>query len=215
LCARGAPPTPPAPPHHVRARCSLCARGAPPRPAPRATRASGVRSTPPRHRACLTFVTCPRCAAVPPHHVRARCSFRARGTPTPSPGRFSGKPLRAIVRFSHQDAQTPPSPRVGEGGWGNEGQRRTGMQNIAHRSQKLVRRSFHVPAPPCAPGVRSAPPRPCSASVICRDHSGKGAAGCFQSGGGPPSQSASNSSIDSSTDSSPASTASRYRDTHV
>jgi hypothetical protein len=34
-------------------------------------------------------------------------------------GRFFGKPLRAIFRFRHQDAQTPPSPRVGEGGWGD------------------------------------------------------------------------------------------------
>jgi len=32
---------------------------------------------------------------------------------------FFGKPLRAIARFSHQDAQTPPSPRVGEGGRGD------------------------------------------------------------------------------------------------
>ena len=36
-------------------------------------------------------------------------------------GRFFGKPLRAISRFSHQDAQPPPSPLVGEGGWGDEG----------------------------------------------------------------------------------------------
>ena len=30
-------------------------------------------------------------------------------------GRFFGKPLRAISRFSHQNAQTPPSSLVGEG----------------------------------------------------------------------------------------------------
>jgi len=35
---------------------------------------------------------------------------------------FLGKPLRAIFRFRHQDAQTPPSPLVGEGGRGDEGQ---------------------------------------------------------------------------------------------
>jgi hypothetical protein len=52
-------------------------------------------------------------------------------------GRFFGKPLRAIFRFRHQDAQTPPSPLVGEGGRGDEGQRCAGMQNIAHLSQKL------------------------------------------------------------------------------
>jgi hypothetical protein len=38
-------------------------------------------------------------------------------------GRFLGKPLRAIFRFRHQDTQTPPSPLVGEGGRGDEGQK--------------------------------------------------------------------------------------------
>jgi hypothetical protein len=52
-------------------------------------------------------------------------------------GRFLGKPRHAIFRFSHQDAPTPPSPLVGEGGRGDEGQRRAGMQNVAHLSQKL------------------------------------------------------------------------------
>jgi hypothetical protein len=56
---------------------------------------------------------------------------------SPHRGGFFGKRLRAIFRFSHQDAQTPPSPLVGEGGRGDEGQKRTGMQNIAHLSQKL------------------------------------------------------------------------------
>jgi hypothetical protein len=32
--------------------------------------------------------------------------------------RFFGNPLHAISRSSHQDAQTPPSPLVGEGGRG-------------------------------------------------------------------------------------------------
>jgi hypothetical protein len=146
---------------------------------------------------------------------------RCAPSPTLSPGRFFGKPLRAIFRFSHQDAQAPPSPRVGEGGWGDEGQRRTGMQHIAHRAQKLVRRSFRARgAPPMqtsgarrrrARGWDARAPHPPFAGIFQEN----GAAGCFQSGGGPPSQSASNSSIDSSTDSSPASTASRYRDTHV
>jgi hypothetical protein len=31
-------------------------------------------------------------------------------------GGFFGKPLRSLPRFRHQDAHTPPSPRVGEGG---------------------------------------------------------------------------------------------------
>jgi hypothetical protein len=52
-------------------------------------------------------------------------------------GRFFGKPLYVISRFMHQDDQTPPSPLVGEGGWGDEGQKRTGMQKTAHLSQEL------------------------------------------------------------------------------
>ena len=55
----------------------------------------------------------------------------------PYSGRFFGKPLSAISRFSYQDAQTPPSPTRGEGGWGDEGQKRTGMQKTAHLSQEL------------------------------------------------------------------------------
>jgi hypothetical protein len=40
---------------------------------------------------------------------------------SPHRGGFFGKRLRAIFRFSHQDAQTPPSPLVGEGGRGMRG----------------------------------------------------------------------------------------------
>jgi len=47
------------------------------------------------------------------------------------PSLSTWKPLRAIVRFRHQDAQTPPSPRVGEGGGGMRGKRRG---NAAHRA---------------------------------------------------------------------------------
>ena len=39
----------------------------------------------------------------------------------PLTGWFFGKPLHTISRFRHQDAQPPPSPRVGEGGRGEEG----------------------------------------------------------------------------------------------
>jgi hypothetical protein len=46
-----------------------------------------------------------------------------RGALTAYRGRFLGKPRRAISRFSHQDAPTPPSPLVGEGGRGDEGQK--------------------------------------------------------------------------------------------
>ena len=37
---------------------------------------------------------------------------------TPHGGRFFGKPLRAVSRFSHQDAQTPPFNPVWEKGVG-------------------------------------------------------------------------------------------------
>jgi hypothetical protein len=39
-------------------------------------------------------------------------------------GGFFGKPLHSFARFRQQNAQTPPSPRVGEGGWGDEGANR-------------------------------------------------------------------------------------------
>jgi hypothetical protein len=55
----------------------------------------------------------------------------------PHRGRFFGKLLRAIFRFRLQDAPTPPSPLVGEGGWGDEGQRRTGKQKITHPAQEI------------------------------------------------------------------------------
>ena len=63
--------------------------------------------------------------------------FRRQGKRRSHRGRFFGNPLRAISRFRHQNVQNPPSPLVGEGGWGDEGQRRISMQNIAHLSQKL------------------------------------------------------------------------------
>jgi len=47
-----------------------------------------------------------------------------------SSGRFFGKPLHFFSRFGLQDAQTPPSPRVGEGGWGDEGQTRFRMPKL-------------------------------------------------------------------------------------
>jgi hypothetical protein len=81
---------------------------------------------------------------VPKNSSGVRCA----PSPALSPGRFSGKPLHVIFRSRRQDAQPPPSPLVGEGGRGDEGQARTGMQDIAHRSQKLVRRSLRALACP-------------------------------------------------------------------
>jgi hypothetical protein len=51
-------------------------------------------------------------------------------------GQVLGRRLRSLSRFGLQDAQTPPSSLVGEGGWGDEGQKRTGMQQTAHRFQE-------------------------------------------------------------------------------
>ena len=47
-----------------------------------------------------------------------------------SSGRFFDKPLRTISRFSHQDPQTPLSPRVGEGGMRGK---RTLQRSSRHR----------------------------------------------------------------------------------
>jgi hypothetical protein len=61
-------------------------------------------------------------------------------------GRFFGKPLRAISRFSHQDAQPPPSPLVGEGGGGMRGKGaqecRTSL--ISPKNSTLERRAVGV-----------------------------------------------------------------------
>jgi hypothetical protein len=78
-----------------------------------------------------------RAVGVKPSAIQGKARLRGLARAVAHRGRFFGKPLRAISRFSHQDAQPPPSPLVGEGGWGDEGERRTGMQNIAHLSQKL------------------------------------------------------------------------------
>jgi hypothetical protein len=53
----------------------------------------------------------------------------------PCRGGFLGKPLRAISRFRHQDAQTPPSPTRGEGGRGMRGKRRGNAANRASLSR--------------------------------------------------------------------------------
>ena len=54
-----------------------------------------------------------------------------------TPYRIFGKPRRVICPFRHQDAQPPPSPTRGEGGRGDEGQKRAGMQNITYLSQEI------------------------------------------------------------------------------
>jgi len=53
-----------------------------------------------------------------------------------SRNRLFGKRLRSFARFGLQHAQTPPSPLVEEGGRGDEGQKRAGMQQTAHRAQE-------------------------------------------------------------------------------
>ncbi len=63
-------------------------------------------------------------------------------------GEVFGKPRRAISHFRHQDAQTPPSPRVGEGGRGDEGQKRKGDSGmLANWSSGYPARSHRRGAP--------------------------------------------------------------------
>ena len=95
---------------------------------------------------------------------RARAGGLRPGEPRGSPyrGRFFRKLLRDISRFRHQNARTPPSPLVGEGGRGmrgksapeyrtslispknstlesrgDEGQKRAGMQKTTDLSQEI------------------------------------------------------------------------------
>jgi len=74
----------------------------------------------------------PECVEAPAGLARGRgCGLK--------PSLSMWKPLRAIFRFRHQDAQTPPSPRVGEGGRGDEGQkaRECSKPRIAPRTLPL------------------------------------------------------------------------------
>jgi hypothetical protein len=74
----------------------------------------------------LHKVFCERRTAPPDvAHHSDRLTFLPPHRADPRRGRFFGKPLRAISRFRHQNAQTPPSPLVGERGRGDEGQKRT------------------------------------------------------------------------------------------
>ena len=57
----------------------------------------------------------------------------------PYGGRFFEKPLRAISPSRHQDAQTPPSPRVGEGGRGDEGAKAHGNARAPGAHLRCVR----------------------------------------------------------------------------
>ena len=69
-------------------------------------------------------------------------------------GRCFGKPLRAISRFSHQNAQTPPSPLMGDGGRGDEGKRASGCAGML-----LTCRCDHhseTGAPDPSPALRAA-----------------------------------------------------------
>jgi hypothetical protein len=55
---------------------------------------------------------CARLRRVPPQR---------RSSPAGASTRSGRASARTLSRFAHQDAQTPPSPRVGEGGRGDEG----------------------------------------------------------------------------------------------
>jgi ribosomal protein L15 len=77
---------------------------------------------------------------------------------------FLASPCVPIFRFRHQDAQPPPSPRVGEGGRGDEGQKarecnkpRIAPKN-ATRENTPVRRAFPARRAPGSTGVSPACP---------------------------------------------------------
>ena len=79
------------------------------------------------------------------------------GGATPRPpagayrGRFFRKTLRSFSRFGCPDAQTPPSPLVGEGGRGMRGKRRG---NAANRALLLRTLPLRAPAGGGTGGVR-------------------------------------------------------------
>ena len=79
----------------------------------------------------------------------------------PYGGRFFEKPLRAISPSRHQDAQTPPSPRVGEGGRGDEGAKAHGNARApgAHlrcvRLRRIPRQRRSSPAGASTPSGRA------------------------------------------------------------
>ena len=92
--------------------------------------------------ACASRERQRRPSRLSPLHSEARLHGReARaGHPCELAGEgFLGKPLRAISRFQPSERQTPPSPLVGEGGWGDVGQRRTGMQKVESASFQRAR----------------------------------------------------------------------------
>jgi hypothetical protein len=80
---------------------------------------------------CAGCARSKRCCAQPgnaQHRTPRRCASQGTGNPWGLESyrdRFFGNLLRSFSRFGFQDAQTPPSPLVGEGGWGDEGQRRS------------------------------------------------------------------------------------------
>jgi hypothetical protein len=103
-------------------------RASPPAGAPEAQ--SGVRASPP--------------AGAPEARAPRHCHLTGAG--------FLGKPLRAIFRFRHQDAQTPLLPLWEKGGRGDEGQQ---GGNAAHRALLLrtlpLRRHCHLASTRASP----------------------------------------------------------------
>jgi hypothetical protein len=77
----------------------------------------------------------------------------------PHRGRFFGKPLRAISRLSHQDAQPLPSPLVGEGAGGRRGKgaRKCRISLISPKNSTLERKPLRGSLRTDVP--RAAPPR--------------------------------------------------------
>jgi hypothetical protein len=100
------------------------------------------------------------CAGATPAHpaqtsgARASGAYPGRDAPAPQelPRAQGGASARTLSRFAHQDAQTLPSPRVAEGGRGDEGGKRA-------RECPRTRRTPQVRAPPARTPAETLQPR--------------------------------------------------------
>jgi hypothetical protein len=89
------------------------------------------------------------------HMTRLFCPpLKEKGVGGSLRGRCFGKPLRAISRFSHQEAQTPPSPLVEEGARGDKEKRASGCGSMLLTCRCDHRHGTGAPDP--SPALRAA-----------------------------------------------------------
>ena len=151
-CAAASPLRRCVPPAPLRPHCAAASplrRCVPPAPLrPPCAAASPLRRcvpTAPLRPHCAAASPLRRCVPTASRLPPASPQRRGFAAPGPYRGRFLGKPRRAIFRFSHQDASTPPSPLVGEGGRGMRGKRRGNAANCALLLRTLPLREHRVP----------------------------------------------------------------------